>query len=103
MVDLQWHDACSVSRAFNAEQKAAGWPESMTPAQLAALQRPYVCGDADGRRAQWALRGALLAACQAGDLEHTTDTRQEAIEANVFDPTPLGSDTWRERGFQREW
>lgn len=67
-VDLKWRDALTVlciARAFSREQQGAGWPQVMTPAQLAAVQRPYASGDAQGQRAMWALREALQADCQS--------------------------------------
>lgn len=69
-VDLRWHDACSASRAFSQQEKAGGWPESMTAVQLAALQRPYKLGDAAGMRHSRSLLSALDSACDEGDLPH---------------------------------
>lgn len=110
MVDLQWHDACSASRAFTAEEKAAGWPADMTPAQLAAMQRPAAHGDSQGRRAQWALRDALTAACEAGELVHVAETVElPAPEPDYFesgDQDYFGSAEWRARDkqkFMRQW
>lgn len=92
MVDLRWHDAYSASRAFAAEEKAGGWPDRMTPAQLAALQRPWERGDIAARRACLALRDAINAACEAGSLAHevTTETkRTPLVDHSLFLPIPL--------------
>lgn len=92
MVDLRWHDAYSASRAFAAEEKAGGWPDRMTPAQLAALQRPWERGDIAARRACWALRDAINAACEAGSLAHevTTETkRTPLVDHSLFEPILL--------------
>lgn len=59
MIDLRWHDACSASRAFTAEEMAGGWPDSMTPAQLAGIQRPYIPEGAPDWLAQLELCAAL--------------------------------------------
>lgn len=91
-VDLRWLDAYSASwGAFTAQEKAAGWPESMTPVQLARIQRPVAdenCGVAmrvnhqqdrfpfteyrtPARTAQDVLLYALGAACKSGALACT--------------------------------
>ncbi len=96
MVDLRWHDAYSASRgAFTAQEKAGGWPDRMTPVQLAALQRPYVYGDKAGRRACWALRDAIEAASEAGSLAHEALT--EVKQTPLVDRSPIpfpGSSRW---------
>ena len=54
---LAWRDALAVpciSRLFPAD-KRGDWPDCLTPGQAAALQRPYVAGDTQGRRQMDAL------------------------------------------------
>ncbi len=107
-IDLAWHDACSASRAFTAEEKAAGWPDSMTPQQLACLQRPFVLGDKQGRAANRALAGALQAACTAGELAHTVETRREEFDPTLFEPigqalAPTDRADWTGWGRTRDW
>lgn len=72
MVSLKWHDALAqAGRLFSAAERAAGWPQTMTIAQLAALQRPAAT--------RAALQYALQAACQCGDLPHTTTTKPVTV------------------------
>lgn len=85
-VDLRWRDACTASRAFTAEQKAAGWPETMTVAQLAAIQRPYQPGEGAGRRSAAALQAALDAACKEGGLVH--EAQSKVVRTLVVDHVP---------------
>ena len=70
-VDLKWLDACTDSRAFTQAEKDAGWPESMTPAQLAAVQRHWKRGDLHGRALCWGLSRAIGDACEDGSLPHS--------------------------------
>lgn len=108
-VDLQWHDACHATRAFTSAESAAGWPDTMTLSQLVAMQRPFERGDKAGRLAQRALAAALLAACKAGELEHSTETtavqppkpRYKVVQTNNGDP--FSSKNWAARGFNRQW
>lgn len=107
-VDLGWHDACSAAGVFTKEQEAAGWPADMTPDELAALQRPHARGDAAGRKAKWALGAALKAACKAGEIACTTETKPVQRNANIFEPIPIGAgdfgnSEWKSRAFRREW
>ncbi len=92
-VDMKWRDALAmrcIAGAFTHEQRQAGWPQAMEPAQLAALQRPYSYGDTQGRRAMWALRDALTAACQEQALAHEVQMqRVKVADARDFIPTPL--------------
>lgn len=107
-VDLQWHDACHATRAFTSAENAAGWPDAMTLAQLAAIQRPYERGDKAGLAAQRALHAALQAACTAGELEHTTETKEVRppkvmrVVSTRMEEMPA-SGFWAARGFTRQW
>ena len=107
-VDLQWHDACHATRAFTSAENAAGWPDAMTLAQLAAIQWPYERGDKAGLAAQRALHAALQAACTAGELDHTTETKEvrpqqvRRVVNTYMDDTP-GAGFWAARGFTRQW
>lgn len=90
-VDMKWRDALAVrciAGAFTREQQQAGWPQAMEPAQLAAVQRPYE--DMQGRRAMWALRDAVIAACQEQALVHEEQTQSVKVaDARDFIPTSL--------------
>lgn len=92
-LDLQWRDAMAVRSAalvFTSAEKAEGWPACMAPKQLAALQRPYVYGDRPGREFSWSLTKALIAACEAGTIEHTaTTSRVQVASEQNFVPTSL--------------
>ena len=82
MTALAWADAmaaCSAARAFDQVQQAQGWPDAVTTAQAAALQRPYNRGDRAGRAHCNALAGALLAACEAGEVAHEAVTRRVMV------------------------
>ena len=107
-VDLQWHDACHATRAFTPAERAAGWPDTMTLAQLVAMQRPCEYGDKAGRVSQRALAAALEAACKAGELEHSTETKEvpppqvlRVVNLCMDDMPAPGS--WAARGFNRRW
>lgn len=67
---LAWRDAIAVpciSRLFPVD-KRGDWPECLTPGQAAALQRPYVGGDTQGRRQMDALALVIKEACLSGAL-----------------------------------
>lgn len=103
-VDLKWHDACNASRAFDAAEKAAGWPKAMTASQIAALQRPHAYGDVQGRRARVTLQGALEAACEFGELACITETEQVPVRHDYFESNDSGAPyDWRAQGFKRKW
>lgn len=71
MLDMNWRDAMAVraiAGSFTREEQAAGWPVAMQPEQLAAMQRPFLPGDVQGKRLAQALREALQAACQGQSL-----------------------------------
>ena len=67
---LAWRDALAVrciSRLFPAD-KRGDWPDCLTPGQAAALQRPYVGDDTQGRRQMNALASVIKEACLSGAL-----------------------------------
>lgn len=67
---LAWRDALAVpciSRLFPAD-KRGDWPDCLTPGQAAALQRPYVGDDTQGRRQMEALALVIKEACLSGAL-----------------------------------
>ena len=67
---LAWRDALAVpciSRLFPAD-KRGDWPDCLTPGQAAALQRPYVAGDTQGRREMVELAFTIEEACLSGAL-----------------------------------
>ena len=97
MTALAWADAmaaCSAALALNQVQRAQGWPDAVTPAQAAALQRPYNRGDRTGRDHCRALADALLAACGAGEIAHEAVTRRvQTSPAQDVVPSPFRNDT----------
>jgi len=66
--NLAWHRTKAVSYFFT---KLDGWPQSMTPDQLAALQSPEL---AKGWRVDKALLLAINESCSAGDESCTAGT-----------------------------
>ena len=67
---LAWRYALAVpciSRLFPAD-KRGDWPDCLTPGQAAALQRPYVGDDTQGRRQMNALASVIEEACLSGAL-----------------------------------
>jgi hypothetical protein len=70
---------------FTPDEQNAGWPETLKPVQLAALQYPYAIGDVGGRRYENLRATAILNACKRGDLPHTatTESRQVSPERTV--------------------
>lgn len=102
-VNLKWHDAMAVAGwHFTKEEHLAGWPQTLKPDQLAALQRPYRRGTGpEFRPARWhteALRNALISACVSNTLPHTaTTTRVMSKAANVEQPSRFASSSWLER------
>lgn len=95
VVDLKWRDAMavwSIGAAFSRELQAAGWPEFMTPAQLAGMQRPWHQGDLKiGRRASNALGAAIVAACNAGEITFNRSVlRRQTVKARFIPHEPYG-------------
>lgn len=85
-VDLKWHDAIASAKwAFDAVERVAGWPESMAPHQLAALQRPWVPGDVTSKRRLEALFHGIWQACADGELTN----EQRVITAHRDEPRPI--------------
>jgi len=95
--NLAWHRTKAVSYFFT---KLDGWPQSMTPCQLAALQSPEL---AKGWRVDKALLLAINESCSAGDesctagtLIHETITETHYLidyEINIFGDKEL--DEWK--------
>lgn len=85
-VDMKWRDAMAVrciAQQFTKEAQQAGWPQMMGPEQLAALQRPYVHDDPQGRRSMHALRAALEVACEEQSLPSEAETRSVVVVSAV--------------------
>lgn len=82
MVNLKWHDAVAVAAAQfkTKKEREAGWPQTMTIEQAAALQRPYLHKTEPGYRASLgktkAMADAIFQACEKGSIEWSTETRQ---------------------------
>lgn len=77
-INLKWRDAMAVAGwHFKLAEHDAGWPQSMKPDQVAALQRPYVRGGLEHRPGRWrteALMKSITDACKSGELIHTAVT-----------------------------
>ena len=90
-VDLKWRDAMavwSIGSAFSRKRQAAGWPEAMTPAQIAGMQRPWHQVDLKvGRPASSALQAAIVAACDANEILHVSSV-DRVLVAPALDVTP---------------
>lgn len=103
VVNLKWHDAMAVAGwHFSKEEQSAGWPQTLKPDQLAALQRPYRRGiGPEFRPARWhteALRNALISACASNTLPHTaTTTRVMSKAARVEQSSRFASPDWLAR------
>lgn len=84
-------------REFTAEEHKAGWPKAMTPSQLAAMQRPWTIGDKVGRATCIALRDTIVGACEAGEIEHETQTIERTTPAKwvPHKPTSYGARMFR--------
>lgn len=70
---LAWRDALAVKCIGDCfgdffTSRDAGWPNVMTPWQIASMQRPYVFGDMEGSRFSGSLHDAIFMACECGDL-----------------------------------
>lgn len=70
---LAWRDALAVKCIGDCfgdffTSRDAGWPNVMTPWQIASMQRPYVFGDMEGSRFSDSLHDAIFMACECGDL-----------------------------------
>lgn len=87
---------------FTKEEHLAGWPQTLKPEQLAALQRPYRRGIGPEFRAARlhteALRNALKSACVSNALPHTTTTTRVMTKAaHVEQPSRFAPSSWLER------
>ena len=107
-VDLEWNDLCQATGAFTPAEMAAGCPVMVTLAQFAAMQRPCKRGDKTGRHSQRVLMDAMQAACTAGELDHTTETKevrppQVMRVVNTRMEKMPASGFWAARGFTRQW
>ncbi len=97
-VDLKWRDAMAIaSWAFKTHaEHAAGWPENMTPHQLAALQRPWVRTEPASKLRCEALILAIHADCDADRdrLPHTTTSHVEQKQWSKQIPVRFDSMYW---------
>jgi hypothetical protein len=82
VVNLKWHDAVAVAAAqFKTKaEREAGWPQTMTIEQLAALQRPYLHKTEPGYKASLtktqAMGNFIVQECEKGAIQWSTETRQ---------------------------
>ena len=94
---LAWRDALAVpciSRLFPAD-KRGDWPDCLTPGQAAALQRPYVAGDTQGRRQMDALALVIKEACLSGALPCGEEVKDISLPAPpVRKKNPFASAEW---------
>ena len=94
---LAWRDALAVpciSRLFPAD-KRGDWPDCLTPGQAAALQRPYVAGDTQGRRQMDALALMIKEACLSGALPCGEEVKDISLPAPpVRKKNPFASAEW---------
>lgn len=103
VVNLKWHDAMAVAgRHFTKDEHSAGWPQTLQPVQIAALQRPYQRGTGPEflavRKHTEALRNALISACVSNALSHTaTTTKVMSKAAQVEQPSRFASSSWLAR------
>jgi len=96
--NLAWHRAKAVSNFFT---KLDGWPQSMTPCQLAALQSPEL---AKGWRVDKALLGAINESCSAGDesctaghLAHDVVIKTQVSRLSATPWNPFAPHSWLTR------
>ena len=84
-VNLEWRDAMTqASRAFTRPEQATGWPATLTPGQLAELQRPWATGDKLARSECAAFHDELAAACVAVAIKHTTNMERVIVRPAKF-------------------
>jgi hypothetical protein len=74
-INAAWHLAMSTLwREFSKDEQSTGWPETLEPRQLAALQYPYTIDEPEKKRFFELRAGAILTACKSGELPHTLTT-----------------------------
>lgn len=98
--NLKWRDAVAAAfRYFTREQASAGWPEDMTPAQLAGLQRPHLgSGAPESLRRCQSLASKIVTDCQSGELLSTATTRTpQPAKPPVQQRSRFASDGWLNR------
>jgi len=93
--NLAWHRAKAVSNFFT---KLDGWPQSMTPCQLAALQSPEL---AKGWRVDKALLLAInescSESCSAGHLAHDVVIKTQVSRLSATPWNPFAPHSWLTR------
>lgn len=105
---LAWRDALAAVpfETFTPAEKAAGWPQALTPAQLARLQRPYTDRkDRNAHRACQALEQTIAEAVASGALPHTVQEHStpESWKEVTNAPDPFAA-YFGDQGFaSREW
>ncbi len=87
VVNLKWRVAMSsLGTNFTKAEQDKGWPDTLIPGQLAALQYPYTKGD----RAAYKLAGDrakdIEDACLDGSIQFTQATRQTKHQITVLVP-----------------
>jgi hypothetical protein len=107
-VELEWNDLCQATGAFTPAEMAAGCPVMVTLEQFAAMQRPCKRGDKTGHYSRRVLLDAMQAACTAGELDHTTETKEVKPQqvrrvVNAYMDDKPGAGFWAARGFTRQW
>jgi hypothetical protein len=104
-VDLQLYEAFYGTKAFYGARIDDGWPDTMTLGGLVELQIPRERKEPLNAKHK-ALFGALDAACNAGELEHTTVTREVRPRpvrrvVNTYMEDMAASGDWYARGYTR--
>ena len=93
MVNLAWIEAMAAYRGlFNGARKNAGWPETMTPKELAGFMEDPVNGDGF-KDIAWLERAKFITSqCESGQIEHSTI---EVIRKKCVDmPVTFSSLRW---------
>jgi len=86
--NLAWHRAKAVSNFFT---ELDGWPQSMVPDQLSALQSPEL---AKGWKVDKALLLAINESCSAGHLAHDVVIKTQVLRLPATPRNPFASDWW---------
>ena len=90
-VNQAWRDAMTeAGRAFNHEEQKAGWPQTMTPWQLASLQRPFANGDIKGRTSCHALFHGIEDDCKAGAIQITAEAKEKVTPGRFIETASSG-------------
>jgi len=80
---------------FTKAEQDAGWPETLTYWQLAALQYPYTKRELGKIKLVKDRAGDMLSACKSGTLPYTAKTETVMVQAaRNMTPTDLSAESW---------